>query len=124
MVRCSSSRLHDVKRGGTAFENAVGQGFGRAVAPPRAMVMNMVTKAHTALPAQISAGAFKATCLELMDAVERTGSSVVVTKRGRAVAQLAPVRSRPRSAFGLLKGRIHVKGDIVAPIDVHWTAAK
>ena len=88
------------------------------------MVMNMVTKANTAVPAQISAGAFKATCLELMDAVERTGSSVVVTKRGRAVARLAPVVARPRSGFGLLKGRIRVTGDIMAPIDVAWNAAK
>ena len=88
------------------------------------MVIFMVTKSNTGVPAQISAGEFKATCLELMDAVERTGSSVVVTKRGRAVARLAPVRARPRSAFGLLKGRIRIKGDIVAPIDVRWNAAK
>ena len=88
------------------------------------MVTFMVMKTNTSVPAQISAGAFKATCLELMDAVERTGRSVVVTKRGRAVARLAPVRAHQRSAFGLLKGRIAVRGDIVAPIEVSWNAAK
>jgi prevent-host-death family protein len=88
------------------------------------MVMNMVMKHRGALPAQISAAEFKATCLDLMDEVDRTGSSVVVTKRGRAVAQLAPVRSRVRSAFGLLKGRIVVRGNINAPIDVTWNASK
>jgi antitoxin (DNA-binding transcriptional repressor) of toxin-antitoxin stability system len=59
-----------------------------------------------------------------MDAVERTGATVVVTKRGRAVARLAPVRTPVMSAFGLLKGRMAVRGDIVAPIDVGWNATK
>jgi prevent-host-death family protein len=87
------------------------------------MVINMVMKPGP-VPAQISAAKFKATCLELMDEVERTGSSVVVTKRGRAVARLAPVRTPVRSAFGLLKGRIIVHGDILGPIDVTWDATK
>ena len=88
------------------------------------MVMNMVMKPRTTVPAQISAAEFKATCLELMDEVERTGSSVVVTKRGRAVARLAPVRTRVRSAFGLLRGRITIRGNIAEPIDVTWNATR
>jgi antitoxin (DNA-binding transcriptional repressor) of toxin-antitoxin stability system len=56
--------------------------------------------------------------------VDRTGAPIVVTKRGRAVAQLGPVRTRVRSAFGLLKGRIVVRGNIVDPIDVIWNANK
>lgn len=87
------------------------------------MVMNMVTKRNV-VPSQISAAEFKAKCLELMDEVERTGTSVVVTKRGRAVAQLSPVRRKGRSARGLLKGRIKILGDIVSPIDVVWDANK
>lgn len=90
----------------------------------RAMVTNMVMKRKATVPAQISAGEFKATCLELMDAVEETGASVVVTKRGRPVARLAPVRRPARSAFGLLKGRIAIRGDLVAPIDATWNAAR
>ena len=84
----------------------------------------MVTKHREAVPAQISAAEFKATCLDLMDAVERTGASVVVTKRGKAVARLAPVRVPVASAFGLLKGRMAIRGDLVAPIDVRWNATK
>lgn len=90
----------------------------------RDMVTNMVTKNRGAVPAQISAAEFKATCLDLMDEVDRTGAPIVVTKRGRAVAQLAPVRTRVRSAFGLLKGRIVVRGNIIDPIDVSWNASK
>ena len=90
----------------------------------RDMVMNMVTKGRGSQPQQISAAEFKATCLDLMDEVDRTGASIVVTKRGRPVAQLAPVRTRVRSGFGLLKGRIVVRGDITEPIDVAWDASK
>jgi prevent-host-death family protein len=70
----------------------------------------------------MSAADFKARCLELMDTVEQTGRSVIVTKRGRPVAMLAPVRTPRTSAFGYLKGRIHITGDIMAPIDVEWDA--
>lgn len=89
------------------------------------MVMNMVTKHlnRRSVPVTtMSAADFKARCLELMDVVDRTGCSVVVTKRGRPVAMLAPVRIRRASAFGFMKGRVKILGDLVAPIDVSWNA--
>lgn len=70
----------------------------------------------------MSAADFKARCLDLMDLVERTGRSVVVTKRGRPVAMLTPLRTRHASAYGFMKGRIKILGDIVSPIDVRWNA--
>jgi prevent-host-death family protein len=88
------------------------------------MVTNMVTKNRRSTPTHISAAEFKATCLDLMDQVDRTGAPIVVTKRGRAVAQLAPVRARVRSGFGLLKGRIVIRGNITDAIDVTWDASK
>jgi prevent-host-death family protein len=91
------------------------------------MVMYMVMKhshRRSALPSTMSAADFKARCLELMDTVERTGRSVIVTKRGRPVAVLAPVRMRRASAYGFMKGRIQILGDIVAPIDVDWDAER
>lgn len=88
------------------------------------MVTNMVTKHRGSVPAQISAAEFKATCLDSMDEVDCTGASIVVTKRGRAVARLAPVRTRVRFGFGLLKGHIVIRGNISDPIDVTWNASK
>ncbi|HEY0478903.1 MAG TPA: type II toxin-antitoxin system Phd/YefM family antitoxin [Kofleriaceae bacterium] len=82
------------------------------------------TRRHPAVPATMSAADFKARCLELMDSVERTGRSVVVTKRGRPVAVLAPIRERRASAHGFMKGRIQILGDIVAPVDVDWDAER
>jgi len=40
---------------------------------------------------QISAAKFKANCLGLMEDVRRTRKPVLITKRGRPIAQLTPV---------------------------------
>jgi antitoxin (DNA-binding transcriptional repressor) of toxin-antitoxin stability system len=57
---------------------------------------------------------FKANCLGIMREFEKgSGTSVVVTKRGRDIATVAPKQSRRKSSFGCLRGRIEIKGDIV-----------
>jgi prevent-host-death family protein len=47
----------------------------------------------------IIASRFKATCLAVLDEVERTGRPVVVTKRGRPVVRVVPIEETggPRS---------------------------
>lgn len=72
----------------------------------------------------IKASEFKAKCLALMDEVARTGEPVLVTKNGKPVAELRPHRPRPKSARGVWKDRLVIKGDIVSPIDVEWEALK
>jgi prevent-host-death family protein len=91
------------------------------------MVMFMVMKAagrRARQAATISAAEFKAKCLELMDSVSETGTPIVVTKRGRPVAMLAPVRPSRNALRGIVKGRIRILGDIVSPVDVVWDAAR
>lgn len=70
----------------------------------------------------VKASEFKAKCLALMDEVARTGEPVLVTKRGRPVAELRPVQGPPRRAIGFLKGRLEIVGDIVSPLDEPWEA--
>jgi prevent-host-death family protein len=70
----------------------------------------------------ISAAAFKAECLKLMDRVAKTGEAVVITKHGRPVAQLTPVAPEPKSMFGYMKGLVGTTGDIVSPVDEAWSA--
>jgi len=72
----------------------------------------------------IKASEFKAKCLALMDEVAHTGNAVVITKKGKPVAELVPHRSRKRNALGILKNRLIIKGDIISPIDVEWEARK
>ncbi len=72
----------------------------------------------------IKASEFKAKCLKLMDQVAETGETLVITKNGRPVAELRPVKKRVDTLFGLHKGQIHIEGDIISPIDVEWEALK
>ena len=71
----------------------------------------------------IPAAVFKAECLKLMDEVARTGQPVVITKHGKPVAQLVPVPAEPSSLFGYMKNTVHIKGDIIGPVDDRWSAA-
>jgi len=70
---------------------------------------------------KIPAGEFKAKCLKLMDLVHDQRQVILVTKRGIPVAKMVPYEdSPPPSLFGLLKGTITIKGDLIAPIDEKW----
>ncbi len=70
----------------------------------------------------VKASEFKAKCLKLMDQVAETGETLVITKNGRPVAELRPIKKRVKTLFGLHKGRI--TGDIISPIDVEWEVLK
>lgn len=73
---------------------------------------------------KISAAAFKAECLKLMDQVERTGEPVIITKHGRPVAQLVPIPVGDSSLFGYMKHTLTVRGDVVSPVGVPWEASQ
>lgn len=72
----------------------------------------------------VGAGEFKAKCLKLIDEVNQTGDTLVITKRGKPVAELRPTRkAKPRSIIGLMKGTIRITGDIISPLDdIEWEA--
>ena len=53
---------------------------------------------------EIAAGKFKNVCLRLLDDVARTRTPIVITKRGRPVAQLAPIP--PSGTRPTLKGSV------------------
>ncbi len=69
----------------------------------------------------MKASEFKARCLALMDEVAESGGEIVITKRGKPVARLAPCERRPTTLFGA-GGEIAIHGDIIEPIDVTWEA--
>jgi antitoxin (DNA-binding transcriptional repressor) of toxin-antitoxin stability system len=85
------------------------------------MVMFMVTKSSR-LPRMMSAAEFKAKCLQAMEQVAATGDPIIVTKRRKAIAQLAPVARKPKTLRGFLKGRVKTRKDIISPIKVPWDA--
>ena len=72
----------------------------------------------------IKASEFKAKCLKIMDEVAESGESVVITKHGVPITELVPAKRRPDTVVGALKGTVVIHGDIIAPIDVGWEAAR
>jgi prevent-host-death family protein len=66
---------------------------------------------------RIPAGEFKAKCLALLDEVEETGRSVVVTKRGRPVARVSPFNVSPPRP---LLGSVVKERDLMTPIQERW----
>ena len=64
----------------------------------------------------MAAGEFKQRCLALLDEVDTTGEPILVTKRGRPVAQLAPLTHDERGDWrDAMSGRGDILGDLVAP---------
>lgn len=64
----------------------------------------------------IAAGEFKQRCLALLDEVGASGEPIVVTKRGKAVAQLVPVSKRRQDDWGgAMSAQGEITGDLVGP---------
>lgn len=63
----------------------------------------------------VPAGKFKATCLALMDDVNKKDFEVVITKRGKPVAKLIPLAATKDSIFGFMAGKGKITGDVVKP---------
>lgn len=73
-------------------------------------------------PPVLSASAFKARCLELMDLVAAGRGEIVVTKRGTPVVKVVPAAAPGRDFIGSLRGSVTYHGDIVAPTGEVWEA--
>jgi prevent-host-death family protein len=83
------------------------------------MVMNDILMTMKAKSRQLPAGEFKAKCLAVLDDVQRTRRTIVVTKRGRPVAQVVPI---PALEAHSLEGSLLHEEDLLEPIPVEWGA--
>jgi prevent-host-death family protein len=61
---------------------------------------------------QVPASRFKEQCLSILDRVDDEG--IVITKRGKPVAKLIPIRASSAELIGSLKGKLKIKGDILS----------
>lgn len=68
---------------------------------------------------QIAAAEFKAHCLSLLDRVDDEG--LVITKHGKPVAKLIPIRAESASLIGSLKGKLKIKGPTFST-GIKWDA--
>ncbi|MGA9063524.1 MAG: type II toxin-antitoxin system Phd/YefM family antitoxin [Terracidiphilus sp.] len=71
----------------------------------------------------VPAGEFKAKCLKILDEVAETRRPVIITKRGKPVAEVIPIDTK-RDFVGSMRGSVLWEGDIISPIDVEWEAMK
>jgi prevent-host-death family protein len=71
----------------------------------------------------MGAGEFKAKCLELMDSVAESGDVIVITKRGKPVAQLTPL-AKPPTRAGYFKEKFEFVGDVITPVELDWGPAE
>lgn len=68
---------------------------------------------------QMNVSEFKQKCLALIDRLDKEG--IVITKRGKPVAKVIPMRSGCAHLIGSMKGRIEIKGDILST-GLRWNA--
>jgi prevent-host-death family protein len=77
---------------------------------------------------EIAISKFKATCLEVLKKVRKTGEPILVTKFGQPIARIESPTAQPakRIKLGGGAGTMTILGDIVGPIsDISdWEAAQ
>jgi prevent-host-death family protein len=67
----------------------------------------------------IGAAQFKQECLAILDRLGPEG--IVITKHGKPIAKLVPVKTDSSSLIGILAGKIRVQGDLLTT-DLRWDA--
>lgn len=65
---------------------------------------------------QMRASAFKAQCLAIMDNIQATGEPVIVTKRGKPVVKVIPIKPEKDDIFGFMADKFDIIGDIESPV--------
>jgi prevent-host-death family protein len=66
---------------------------------------------------------FKATCLAVVEEVAKTKQGVIITKRGKPIAELIPYEAETEPLP--LKNTVAFMGDIISPVDAEdWEALR
>jgi len=71
----------------------------------------------------LSVSEFKATCLAVLEDVKKSKKRVLITKRGKPIAEIVPYEGK--QARTPLKDTVRFVGDIVSPVaENDWEAAR
>lgn len=77
---------------------------------------------------EVAISEFKAKCLALLDAVQKTKKPLRITRYGKPVADIVPPAppKNDGSWIGSMKGKMEILGDIVSPVmdENDWEAAQ
>lgn len=70
----------------------------------------------------LSVSEFKATCLAVLEDVNKHKKRVLITKRGKPIAEIVPFEGTPKRSP--LKDSVQFVGDIVSPVaETDWEAS-
>ncbi len=70
----------------------------------------------------LSVSEFKATCLAVLEDVNKHKKRVLITKRGKPIAEIVPCEGTPKRSP--LKDSVRFVGDIVSPVaETDWEAS-
>lgn len=71
----------------------------------------------------LSVSEFKATCLAVLEDVKKQKKRVLITKRGKPIAEIVPYDGTPKRSP--LKDTVQFVGDIVSPVaETDWEASR
>lgn len=73
---------------------------------------------------KVAISKFKSHCLEILKNLEKSKSSIIITKRNKPIAIVSSFSKNKLSLFGMLKNKAEIKGDIVSSLEVEWEANK
>jgi antitoxin (DNA-binding transcriptional repressor) of toxin-antitoxin stability system len=73
---------------------------------------------------RVAISEFKSHCLEILKNLEKSQTSIIITKRNKPIATVSYFQKKKASIFGMMKNKGEVKGDIISPIDEVWEASK
>jgi prevent-host-death family protein len=72
----------------------------------------------------LSVSKFKATCLAVLEDVKKHKKRVLITKRGKPIAEVVPYEEATRARISL-KDTVQFVGDIVSPVaEKDWEASR
>lgn len=71
---------------------------------------------------KIPAGEFKTHCLKIMDLVNTSNQSFIITKRNVPVAKIVPIEREHTNIFGSMKGSIVSEEDLISSTGEVWSA--
>ncbi len=73
---------------------------------------------------KVAISEFKSHCLEILKNLEKTKSSIVITKRNKPIATVSSFFKEKKSLFGILQNKGDIKGDVVASTGERWEVDK
>lgn len=72
----------------------------------------------------VSISEFKAKCLVLLQELNDTNDTLIITKHGKPFAEVRPCGKDLEAALQKFRGSVVHTGDLVSPIDDVWEAGQ